>query len=568
MDPHDERLVLLQQIELFHGIDTADLHHIAQQMTEQSYAEGEIVFRESEPGDRLFLLLSGTMRVYVEREGTTITYNTMQAGECFGEMALIEERPRSATVRAETAARCLTLSKQDVSTLLREHPEVALEIIKNLSQRLRHSSTQVQDYARRQATTSMSDVGMDFTGYDIGGFFDEMFDENGHPRPGAHVLTQRIASLPVGELQRRQEAAEQALLHLGITFTVYSDTSGTERIFPFDIIPRIVEAAEWKTIELGLKQRIQALNLFIDDIYHEQKIVKDRVVPEYLIRSAKHLMEPCIGLNPSRGIWCHVTGTDLVRDRDGQLYVLEDNLRCPSGVSYVLENRQVLKGTFPQVFADSLVRPVDDYPSRLLETLLSIAPTEVASPTVVVLTPGMYNSAYFEHAFLAQQRGVELVEGRDLVVRDGYVMMHTTTGLKQVDVIYRRIDDDFLDPQAFRPDSMLGVAGLMQVYNAGRVALANAPGTGIADDKAIYAYTPQMINYYLGEDSVLSIVPTYICWDDSQRQHVLGHLDELVVKAVNESGGYGWRTVRSTSTCVAGLIPAITGVCYSIQTRA
>jgi len=345
--------------------------------------------------------------------------------------------------------------------------------------------------------------------------------------------------LEEGELLRRQQAAEQALLNLGITFNVYGDEAGAERIFPFDIVPRIVDASDWSFIERGLKQRVQALNCFIDDIYHDQKIIGSGLVPADLIESAKGYLKPCLGLSPPQGVWCHINGTDLVRDRDGQLYVLEDNLRCPSGVSYVLENRQVLKRTFPQVFEASRVRPVDDYPSRLLDVLQDLAPVGYGTPTVVVLTPGMYNSAYFEHAFLAQQMGVELVEGRDLVVDNGYVMMRTTKGRQRVDVIYRRIDDHFLDPQTFNPASLLGVAGLMDVYRAGRVALANAPGTGVADDKALYAYVPQMIHFYLGEAMILPNVPTYVCRDDTQRQYVLEHLHELVVKSVNESGGYG-----------------------------
>jgi uncharacterized circularly permuted ATP-grasp superfamily protein len=267
--------------------------------------------------------------------------------------------------------------------------------------------------------------------------------------------------------------------------------------------------------------------------------VKDGIVPGHLIQSAQNLLLPCEGLNPPKGVWCHITGTDIVRDGDGQLYVLEDNLRSPSGVSYVLENRQVLKATFPQVFEASKVRPIDDYPSRLLETLQSIAPEGADAPTIVLLTPGIYNSAYFEHAFLAQQMGIELVQGSDLMVVDGYVNMRTTHGLEQVDVIYRRIDDDFLDPQIFNPESQLGVPGLIDVYRAGRVALANAPGTGVADDKAVYAYVPQMIRYYLDQDMILPNVPTYICWDDKQREHVLANLDKLVVKVTNESGGYG-----------------------------
>jgi uncharacterized circularly permuted ATP-grasp superfamily protein len=530
---------MLQQVKLFHGMDAAELRLIAEHLSEHNYAAGDVVFREGDPADCLFLLLAGTMHVYVERDGKAITYNRLRAGECFGEMALLEETTRSATVQAEAPARCLTLSKQDFLDLLQRQPHMVQEIMKALLQRLRHTNVQLQDYARRVPDLPAQPGVMTFTGYDTEGFYDEMFETHGQPRPGAALLVQRIAALPAGELVQRQRAAEQALLQLGITFNVYGEASGTERIFPFDIIPRLVEAADWAAIERGLKQRIQALNLFIDDIYHQQKIVKDGVVPAYLIRSARHFLPPCIGLHPANGVWCHVTGTDLVRDRDGQIYVLEDNLRCPSGVSYVLENRQVLKATFPEVFENSWVRPVDDYPSRLLDALQSLAPQGVAAPTVVVLTPGSYNSAYFEHAFLAQQMGVELVEGRDLVVANGVVQMRTTRGLERVDVIYRRIDDEFLDPQVFRADSLLGVPGLMEVYRAGRVALANAPGTGIADDKVLYAYVPQIIKYYLGEDSVLPNVPTYMCWDDTQRRHVLANLDKLVVKAANESGGYG-----------------------------
>ncbi len=380
---------------------------------------------------------------------------------------------------------------------------------------------------------------MNFTSYDTAEFFDEMLLPDGCARSGARLLKERIESLPNGELLLRQEAAERLLLQSGITFNVYGDSAATEKIFPFDVIPRIVEASEWDWIEKGLKQRVCALNLFINDIYHEQKIVRDNVVPEYLIRSARSFREACVGLNPPQGIWCHITGTDLVRDRDGQIYVLEDNLRCPSGVSYVLENRRVMKRTFPQVFEASRVRPVDEYPSRLLFMLQSLFPAALESPKVAVLSPGMYNSAYFEHAFLAQQMGVDLVEGRDLVVVNGQVMMRTTKGFERVDVLYRRIDDDFLDPQVFRPDSLLGVRGLMDVYKRGRVALANAPGTGIADDKSIYAYVPKIIEYYLGEKIIIPNVPTYICAKAEDRAYVVSHLDELVVKAVNESGGYG-----------------------------
>jgi uncharacterized circularly permuted ATP-grasp superfamily protein len=388
-----------------------------------------------------------------------------------------------------------------------------------------------------------STVMMDFSSYDTVGFYDELFDENGAPRPSAKALADRIESLPDGEIQRRQRAAEAALLQMGITFTVYGEKDasgeGTDRVFPFDIIPRIVGASDWDHIERGLRQRIQALNLFIDDIYHDQKIVKDGVVPEDLIRTGKSYRPEIAGLSPPKGIWCHVTGTDLVRDGDGTIYVLEDNMRSPSGVSYVLENRQVLKRTFPKVFATIRIRPVDNYPSHLFETLQNLAPDHLQDPTVVVLSPGVYNSAYFEHSFLAQQMGIPLVEGRDLVVRDGYVSMRETTGLKKVDVIYRRIDDDFIDPKTFRPDSMLGVPGIIDVYRKGNVALANAPGTGIADDKAVYAYVPQIVKYYLGEETTLANVPTYICREDDQRKYVIENLDKLVVKAVNESGGYG-----------------------------
>jgi uncharacterized circularly permuted ATP-grasp superfamily protein len=380
---------------------------------------------------------------------------------------------------------------------------------------------------------------MTFSHYDPEDFFDEMFAKAGAPRAAAHALTHVIDGLPPGEIERRQRSAERALMAMGITFNVYGDDQGTERIFPFDLIPRIVSATEWRKIERGLKQRIRALNLFINDIYHEQQILKDGVIARDVLESAKSLRGPCAGLVPPRGVWCHVTGTDLVRHSDGQVYVLEDNLRCPSGVSYVLQNRNVMKRTFPQVFAASRIRPVDDYPSHLRAMLEYLAPEGIESPRVVVLTPGPYNSAYFEHSFLAQQMGVELVEGRDLVASDGFVWMRTTKGFERVDVIYRRVDDDFLDPTVFRSDSMLGVPGLMEVYTAGRVALANAPGTGVADDKVIYAYVPKIVKYYLDEEIILPNVPTYICAEPSDRQYVLENLSSLVVKAANESGGYG-----------------------------
>ncbi|MFO1501793.1 MAG: circularly permuted type 2 ATP-grasp protein [Verrucomicrobiota bacterium] len=380
---------------------------------------------------------------------------------------------------------------------------------------------------------------MKCTRYETGQFYDEMFSSDSVPRPIARKLLQSIDTLPEGELLGRQRAADRALLQLGITFNVYGAAAGVEKIFPFDIIPRIMAAKEWQRIERGLRQRIRALNLFIDDIYHDQKILKEGVVPREIIYSASSYRKQCIGWNPPRGVWCHITGTDLVRHSDGRIYVLEDNLRCPSGISYVLQNRQMMKSLFPKVFDASRVRPVADYPSKLRDMLEFLTPDVLSSPHLVLLTPGVHNSAYFEHSFLAQQMGIELVEGRDLTVEDGYVLMRTTKGFEKVDVIYRRIDDDFLDPSCFRSDSLLGVPGLMEAYKAGNVALANAPGTGIADDKVVYAYVPRIIKYYLGEESILPNVPTYICAEPKDLNYVLEHLDELVVKAANESGGYG-----------------------------
>jgi uncharacterized circularly permuted ATP-grasp superfamily protein len=383
----------------------------------------------------------------------------------------------------------------------------------------------------------MADV-LNFDGYDPEKFYDELFDAVGQPRDQGRVLVQRINALAPGDLRQRQLAIERALMRMGITFAVYGDQQGTEKIWPFDIVPRIVSAIEWSHIEAGLRQRIQALNLFVNDVYHDQHIINDGVVPRELLEDAASYRPQCHGLNPPQGVWCHITGTDLIRHDDGAIYVLEDNLRCPSGVSYVLQNRQIMKRSFPQIFAEAQVRPVTDYTGRLYETLQSLAP-DTSDPTVVVLTPGIYNSAYYEHSFLAQQMGVELVEGRDLVVQDGFVFMRTIRGFQRVDVIYRRVDDDFIDPLAFREDSVLGVKGLMDVYRRGHVALANAPGTGVADDKVLYAFVPEMIHYYLNEEPILPNVSTYVCQRDEDRKYVLAHMDELVIKAANESGGYG-----------------------------
>ncbi len=380
---------------------------------------------------------------------------------------------------------------------------------------------------------------MNFKAYAIDSFYDEMFAPGCTPRPGIDLLCQKIESLPPGELKHRQAAAEKALFDMGITFNVYGHSDATEKIWPFDLIPRIVPAEEWRTIEAGLKQRIEALNHFIDDVYHDQHIIKDKVVPAEIVASADGYLAPCKDLDPPRGIWCHITGTDLVRDGDGRLMVLEDNLRCPSGVSYVLANRRLMKRTFPEVFAASNVKPVDLYPAKLLDMLYTIAAPGLDHPLVTLLSPGAYNAAYFEHAFLAHETGIELVQGSDLVVHDGFVCMKTTKGLRRIDVIYRRLNDDFLDPQVFRPESLLGVPGLMEVYRRGRVAIANAPGTGVADDKVIYSFVEAMIKYYLDQDPILPNVPTYLCWRKKERDHVLANLTDLVVKSANESGGYG-----------------------------
>jgi len=388
-----------------------------------------------------------------------------------------------------------------------------------------------------QPVDSAENKAFTFTQYQTEGFHDEMFTIEGQIRPGYEVFRQRVEQLTREELMGRQHAAERALMSMGITFNVYSEGEGTERIMPIDIIPRIIPSAEWNRLEEGLIQRITALNLFIHDIYNEQHILRDGVVPRDLIESSKCFLEPCIGLKPPKDIWCHITGTDLIRGDDGQFMVLEDNLRCPSVVSYMLENRELSKQTFPEVLARTGVRPVSDYPTRLLQMLQHIA--DRPDPTVVVLTPGIYNSAYFEHSYLAQQMGVELVDARDLVVSGGYVKMRTTKGFQTVDVIYRRIDDTFLDPKVFNPDSLIGIPGLFDVYKRGRVALANAPGTGVADDKVIYAYVPRIIKYYLDQEPIIPNVQTFVCREESDYQYVLDNIEQLVVKEANEAGGYG-----------------------------
>ena len=382
---------------------------------------------------------------------------------------------------------------------------------------------------------------MDFKNYDTEGFYDEVFEDNATPHEWTRFLTDRIESFSEGELIERQKAAEMNLFEMGVTFTLYSEQkkASEENIFPFDIIPRIVSAEDWELIERGLKQRIHALNLFIDDIYNDRKILRDKVVPKELILSSREFRLDCVGFSPPKNIWCHITGTDLIRHSDGNFYILEDNLRSPSGVSYVLENRELLKRTFPKVFGTVEIMPISDYGLHLHDTLQYLLSDRTANPKVVLLTPGIYNSAYFEHSFLAKEMGIELVEGRDLVVVDNFVYLKTTKGLEKVDVIYRRIDDNFLDPQVFRPDSVLGVPGVFSAYKAGNVAIANAPGGGVADDKIIYAYVEKIIKYYLGEDPVIPNVPTYICEEDEARKYVLDNIEKLVVKPANESGGYG-----------------------------
>jgi len=379
-----------------------------------------------------------------------------------------------------------------------------------------------------------------FRDYDAGSFFDEMFAAPGQARPHYAKTFQELAGMAPAQFEELRQLADFSFLLQGITFTVYSDGRGTERLFPFDLVPRIVPRPEWEHIERGLGQRVRALNLFLRDVYGPQRILKDRIIPRPLVYSCRHFCRQMIGVDVPRDIYTHIAGIDLVRDsKTGQYLVLEDNVRTPSGISYVLENRQVMTRTLPRAFQLHEVLPIDHYPAELCQILRMLSPRKNERPVMVLLTPGIHNSAYFEHTFLAQQMGIELVEGRDLVVDCDVVYMKTIHGLTRVDVIYRRIDDDFLDPLAFRPDSILGIPGLMGAYRAGNVVLANAVGNGVADDKAIYAYVPAFIRYYLGEDPVLSNVETYLCSQPEQLAYVLDHLPELVVKSVGESGGYG-----------------------------
>jgi uncharacterized circularly permuted ATP-grasp superfamily protein len=380
------------------------------------------------------------------------------------------------------------------------------------------------------------------TTYTSGDFFDELIETDGTPRPHARLLAEYFSAMDPQELLDRQRAVDSTIVDMGISFTIYSEGDNIDRAWPLDIIPRAMSGAEWDRIEAGLVQRLRALNMFIDDLYNDRRILQDKIVPAEIIDSSKNYLQPCVGAQPAYGVWAHICGSDLVRGGDGTLYVLEDNLRVPSGVSYMLENRNVIKRVFPSLFRNHRIRQVSEYPTALSGMLESIAPRAAhgAKPNIVVLTPGIYNSAYFEHSYLARTMGVELVEGGDLVTgADDCVYVRTIDGLTRVDTIYRRVDDTFIDPEAFRPDSMLGVPGIMRAWRAGNVALANAPGSGVADDKVVYSYVPDIIRYYLAEDAIIPNVPTWRCSDPQHLRHVLAHLPDLVVKPANESGGYG-----------------------------
>lgn len=389
---------------------------------------------------------------------------------------------------------------------------------------------------------------IDWNRYDPGEFYDELISTPGNPRTASRSLAKYLGSLSTQQLNRRQRAAELAIEEMGITFTVYSEGENIDRAWPFDIIPRVIAAREWRRLEEGLIQRLTALNLFIDDLYNDQKIIKAKVFPKSLLKGSNNFLQQCVGAKPPHQVWAHICGTDLVRDKNGTVYVLEDNLRVPSGVSYMIENRSITKRVFPELFRRRSILPVDDYPAHLFDMLASLSPRPLDYPEIVVLTPGIYNSAYFEHAFIAQQMGAELVEGGDLMVdSDDCVYMHTIDGPERVDVVYRRLNDDFLDPEAFRKDSQLGVRGLHRAWLAGNVAIANAPGAGVADDKVVYTFVPDIIKFYLDQHPIIPNVPSYRCMDEAEREYVLANLRNLVVKPANESGGYGM-LVGSSST--------------------
>ena len=377
-------------------------------------------------------------------------------------------------------------------------------------------------------------------GYKAGGFYDDLITDKGSPRTAARQALRLLQSLPEEDMDSRRQSADLAIREMGISFTVYTEGGNIDRAWPFDIIPRIITGREWAQVSRGLQQRSRALNCFIHDVYNQQRILADGIVPADIVLDSPNFKAPCVGMSPRYGAWAHICGSDLVRDQRGRFFVLEDNLRVPSGVSYMVENREITKRVLPELFENYSILPVDDYPLKLYETLAQLSPRQRRRPTVVVLTPGIYNSAYFEHAFLAQGMGAELVEGTDLFVdSDDCVYMRTVDGPARVDVVYRRIDEEFMDPEAFRADSVLGVPGLMRAWKQGNVAIANAPGAGVADDKVIYAYVPDMIRYYLGEKPLVNSVPTYLCMREKDRDYVLANLPKLVVKPANESGGYG-----------------------------
>jgi len=370
-------------------------------------------------------------------------------------------------------------------------------------------------------------------------FFDEVFKKEGGVRKHYQKIVNFFSKLTPEEFLELNNHAKISFINQGVTFTVYSESEGIERVFPFDLFPRIITKKEWEKIEKGVAQRVIALNLFLHDIYHNKNILKDKVIPYELVLESSYYNKEMINLNPAGNVYIHISGTDIIRHKDGNFYVLEDNARSPSGVSYVLSNRTTMKRVLPNIFSHYNVSPIEDYPQQLLMMLKSLAPEGVDDPTCVVLTPGIYNSAYYEHTFLAHNMGIDLVEGRDLFVDKNFVYMKTIYGPKKVDVIYRRVDDDFLDPLVFNPESLLGVPGIMGAYRSGNVTIINAPGTGVADDKAIYAYVPEIIKYYLGEDAILNNVPTYICEKEEDYKYVIENMEKLVVKPVDESGGYG-----------------------------
>jgi uncharacterized circularly permuted ATP-grasp superfamily protein len=392
-------------------------------------------------------------------------------------------------------------------------------------------------------------MNINWKSYHTGAFFDELVTPAGKPRVAARRLVNLLQELPPEELATRRTAAELAIREMGISFTIYSEGKNIDPAWPFDIIPRVISGRDWDTVSQGLEQRARALNAFIDDIYNRQRILKDKILPADIVLESGNYKPQCAGMSPRYGAWAHICGTDLVRDKDGKFYVLEDNLRVPSGVSYMVENREITKRVLPELFENYSIRPVDDYPAQLYATLASLSPRQSRRPCVVVLTPGIYNSAYFEHSFLARGMGAELVEGPDLFVgEDDCLYMRTVDGPERVDVVYRRIDDEFIDPEVFREDSILGIPGIIRAWKAGNVAIANAPGSGVADDKVVYAFVPDMIRYYLKEEPTLASVKTYLCMDEKQREYVLANLDKLVVKPANESGGYGIMVGPHSST--------------------